>query len=128
MSLELLEIIMLLSLLITTGAIAGLAAGIMGIGGGAVFVPVFFQMFHYLGIDPAVSTHLAVGSSLAIIIPTSIQSLRAHHAKGAVDMDLLKKWALPVLLGVLLGTLVASYVSSEILRAIFTCIVTVVSV
>lgn len=128
MSLETIEIISLLGILVSTGLIAGLAAGIMGIGGGAVLVPVFFQIFNYLGIDPSVSMHLSVGSSLAIIVPTSIQSLRAHHAKGAVDVDLLKKWALPVLGGVILGTLVASYVSSDVLRTIFAAIVLVVSI
>jgi len=91
MSLEALEIISLLGILVATGLIAGLAAGIMGIGGGAVLVPIFFQIFNYLGIDPSVSMHLSVGSSLAIIVPTSVRSLMAHHAKGAVDVGLLKK-------------------------------------
>ena len=71
-----------------SGVVSGLLAGIFGIGGGAVVVPVFYQVFGLFGVDESVSMHLSVGSSLAIIIPTSIRSLFGHRARGVVDMAL----------------------------------------
>ena len=105
--------------IIAAGVVSGLLAGIFGIGGGAVLVPVFYQVFGLFGIDDSVRMHLAVGSSLGIIIPTSIRSFMAHRARGAVDMALLKSLAIPVPLGVALASLVAASVSSEGLRIIF---------
>ncbi len=105
--------------IVAAGVVSGLLAGIFGIGGGAVLVPVFYQVFGLFGIDDSVRMHLAVGSSLGIIIPTSIRSFMAHRARGAVDMALLKSLAIPVPLGVALASLVAASVSSEGLRIIF---------
>jgi uncharacterized membrane protein YfcA len=65
-------------------------AGLFGIGGGAILVPVFYQVFGLVGVDEAIRMHLSVGTSLAIIVPTSIRSFLSHKAKGAVDMELLK--------------------------------------
>ncbi|TKT79156.1 sulfite exporter TauE/SafE family protein [Aquamicrobium sp. LC103] len=101
------------------GVVAGLLAGIFGIGGGAVLVPVFYQVLGLLGVDESVRMHLSVGSSLAIIIPTSIRSFTAHKARGAVDMELLKSFLIPVPAGVVLASLTAAYISSESLRIIF---------
>ena len=72
--------------LIAAGIVAGFLAGLFGIGGGAVLVPVFYQMLGALGFDEAIKMHVAVGTSLAIIVPTSLQSFRKHKARGAVDM------------------------------------------
>lgn len=109
-----------------SGVISGLLAGIFGIGGGAVLVPVFYQFLTALGIDESVRMHLSVGTSLAIIIPTSIRSFTAHRARGVVDMDLLKSFLLPVPAGVVVASLVAASVSSGQLRAIFACIAVLV--
>ncbi len=108
------------------GLVSGLLAGVFGIGGGAVLVPVFYQVFGLLGVDDAVRMHLSVGSSLAIIIPTSLRSFQAHHTRGAVDMALLKSHLVPVPLGVVLATLTAAYISSEGLRAIFAVLTAIV--
>src|SRR5690606_30354807 len=105
-----------------SGVVSGLLAGIFGIGGGAVLVPVFYQVFQMLGVDEAVIMHLAVGSSLAIIIPTSIRSFTGHKAKGAVDMALLRKFMIPVPIGVILASVTAAYISSEGLRTVFAVI------
>src|SRR5690606_13850319 len=102
-----------------SGVVSGLLAGIFGIGGGAVLVPVFYQVFQLLGVDEGVIMHLAVGSSLAIIIPTAIRSFVSHKAKGAVDMELLGKFLIPVPIGVVLASLTAAYISSAGLRTIF---------
>ncbi|MCG6856801.1 MAG: sulfite exporter TauE/SafE family protein [Salaquimonas sp.] len=111
---------------IAVGGVAGLLAGIFGIGGGAVMVPIFYQALGYLGVDGTVRMHVAVGSSLAIIVPTSIRSFMAHRKHGAVDMDLLKSMALSVPAGVVLASLVAAHISSAGLRLIFACIAIVV--
>ncbi len=120
------EILAFASVAIAVGAVAGLLAGIFGIGGGAVMVPIFYQALGYLGVDESVRMHVAVGSSLAIIVPTSIRSFMAHLKHGAVDTELLKSMAIPVPVGVVLASLTAAYLSSASLRAIFACIAIVV--
>ena len=104
------------------GVVAGVLAGLFGIGGGAVLVPVFYQVFGLLHVDEAVRMHLSVGTSLAIIVPTSLRSFLSHKARGAVDLELLKSWILPVPLGVIAASLIAASVSSSGLRAIFAVI------
>lgn len=104
------------------GIVSGLLAGVFGIGGGAVLVPVFYQVLGLLDVDESVRMHVSVGSSLAIIVPTSIRSFMAHRARGAVDMALLKSLLVPVPLGVFLASLLAAYISSGGLRAIFAVI------
>ena len=106
-----------------SGVISGLLAGIFGIGGGAVLVPVIYQFLTILGVDESVRMHVAVGSSLAIILPTSLRSFAAHRARGAVDMALLKSFLIPVPAGVVVASLIAASVTSEQLRAIFAGIV-----
>lgn len=113
------ELIMFAVGLLATGIIAGVIAGLLGVGGGIVIVPVLFHIFTTLGIDESIRMHLAVGTSLGTIIPTSIRSVRAHHKKGAVDWALLKRWAFPMLLGVVVGTVLASYVDGQVLTGIF---------
>jgi uncharacterized membrane protein YfcA len=86
------EIVELGLLLIAVGALSGFLAGIFGIGGGAILVPVFYECFRLAGVPLEVRMPLCIGTSLAIIIPTSISSFRAHYARGAVDMEILKRW------------------------------------
>jgi uncharacterized membrane protein YfcA len=101
------------------GCLSGFLAGLLGVGGGIVVVPVLYHVLAAFDVDPALRAHIAVGTSLATIIPTSFQSIKAHHARGAVDGDLLKWWAPFVALGVLIGILLASVSSGTILTAIF---------
>src|SRR6201993_732652 len=98
------ELVELALLLVVVGALAGFLAGIFGIGGGAVLVPVFYECFRLAGVPLEVRMPLCIGTSLAIIIPTSISSFRAHYARGAVDMNVLRQWALAALVGVILGS------------------------
>src|ERR1700743_3643561 len=98
--LNLSELVELGLALIAVGALSGFLAGVFGIGGGAILVPVFYECFRLAGVALDVRTPLGVGTSLAIIIPTSIRSFRAHYARGAVDMKILRQWWLPVLVGV----------------------------
>ncbi|WP_112322130.1 sulfite exporter TauE/SafE family protein [Oceanibium sediminis] len=119
--------LLLVAALAATGLVAGVLAGLLGVGGGIVIVPVLFYIFTAMQVDPGVIMHLAVGTSLATIIPTSIRSVMSHHKKGSVDPALLRKWALPMLVGVLLGTAFASVVSSAALTLVFATIALIVS-
>ncbi|HTV71503.1 MAG TPA: sulfite exporter TauE/SafE family protein [Rhizobiaceae bacterium] len=102
-----------------SGVISGLLAGIFGIGGGAVLVPVFYQFLGALGVAEEVRMHIAVGTSLALIVPTSIRSFTGHKARGAVDMELLRSMSAAVIVGVILAAILAAYISSAELRTIF---------
>src|SRR5689334_11766030 len=95
------EVLELALLLIAVGALAGFLAGLFGIGGGAILVPVFYECFRLAGVPLEVRMPLCIGTSLAIIIPTSISSFRAHYARGAVDMAILKSWLTPLVIGVI---------------------------
>jgi uncharacterized protein len=114
-------------LLALTGVFAGVLAGLLGVGGGIVVVPVLYLLFSALGIDDDVRMHVAVGTSLAIIIPTSIRSLRAHAARGAFDNDIFRLWAPGMFLGAAMGSWAATLADFEVLTSIFGCIALLVS-
>jgi uncharacterized membrane protein YfcA len=118
------DLLPFIAALLAAGVVAGLLAGLFGIGGGAILVPIFFHVFGLLGISDAVRMHLALGTSLAIIVPTSIRSFMAHLKKnaGAVDVDLLKGWIIAVPLGTMIAVVVAAWSSSTELRIIFAVI------
>jgi uncharacterized membrane protein YfcA len=105
--------------LLAAGAVTGLLAGVFGVGGGAVVVPVLYELFRIMGVAEELRMPLAVGTSLAVIIPTSIRSFQAHKAKGAVDLTILRTWAVPVFIGVILGSLVARYAPAALFKAVF---------
>ena len=105
--------------LLVAGGITGLLAGLFGVGGGAVIVPVLYELFTTLGVPDDIRMPLCVGTSLAIIIPTSIQSFNAHRRRGAVDMSILRTWAIPAILGVILGSLVARFAPAELFKWVF---------
>ena len=113
------ELILLVVAMLLSGCIAGLIAGLLGVGGGIVIVPMMEVALSFLGIDPSIRMHIAVATSLAVIIPTSISSARAHHKRQAVDVALVKRWAMFVLVGALAGTYVAAQVHSRVLAAVF---------
>jgi uncharacterized membrane protein YfcA len=115
------------AVLLGTGLAAGVLAGLLGVGGGIVIVPVLFNLFPYLGIDETVRMHLAVGTSLATIVPTSIMSMRAHHKRGAVDWALLKSWGLAIAAGVAAGTVLGAYATGAVLTAVFATVAVVVA-
>ncbi len=111
--------IMLGLAMLLTGALAGVMAGLFGIGGGIVIVPVLELTLGFLEVDPAIRMHVAVATSLATIIPTSLASARAHHQRGSVDLQIVKRWWLFVLTGALVGTWIAAQVHSRVLAMIF---------
>lgn len=108
--------------LVIAGAISGLTAGMLGVGGGIVVVPVLYHVLSLIGVDESVRMHVAVGTSLATIIPTAFSSLQAHNKKGAVDWVLLRRWLVPMLIGVVIGSALAGIARGQTLSIIFVCV------
>ena len=110
-----------------TGLVSGTLAGLLGVGGGIVIVPILFNVFPFFDIEEAVQMKLAVATSLATIIPTSFVSARKHHATGTMDVALLRSIWLPMLAGVALGTFLAVWVRGEGLTAVFALVALLVA-
>ena len=105
--------------LLVSGVFAGLIAGLLGVGGGIVVVPVLYYALSLLGVDESVRMHIATATSLAVMIPTSLSSVRSHNKKGAVDRDQLKHWVVPMVAGVAVGAVLSGYASGKSLSLIF---------
>lgn len=105
--------------LLATGLVAGVLAGLLGVGGGIVIVPVLYHLFTLLGVDESVRMHVAVGTSLATIVPTSILSSRAHRRKGSLDPALIRQLLPWVVLGVGLGAVASGLLKGSALTAVF---------
>ncbi|MDE2375644.1 sulfite exporter TauE/SafE family protein [Bradyrhizobium sp.] len=116
------DVVELLLLLIAVGALSGFLAGLFGIGGGAVLVPVFYECFRLAGVPLEVRMPLCIGTSLAIIIPTSIRSCHAHYKRGAVDTEILRIWWLPIVAGVLAGSVIARHAPERLFKIVFVCV------
>lgn len=110
--------------LVVTGIFAGILAGLLGVGGGIVIVPVLFFLFQSFGVSPESAMLVATATSLATIIPTSISSIRSHTKRGHVDFHLLKRWAPFILIGVLAGSLLVTQVDGTWLTMLFGFIAT----
>ena len=113
------DIVWLVAILLVAGAATGFLAGLFGVGGGGVLVPVLYELFRVVDVPVDVRMPLCVGTSLAIIIPTSLRSFRAHLAKGAVDSDILRRWGVAVVVGVVVGSLVARYAPEQLFKIVF---------
>lgn len=113
------ELLPLVALLAATGVVAGFVAGMLGVGGGIVTVPVLEYFLRFAGVPEEYRLHIAVATSLAAIIPTSISSARTHHGKGAVDWPLAKSWGVPIVLGAILGGVAASHAPLAVLACVF---------
>ena len=101
------ELINLLAVLAVAAAVAGFMAGLLGVGGGIIMVPALYYAFTVLDFDIVTRMHLSVGTSLAIIIPTSIISTKTHMEYDAVDFKMVKSFGIFILLGVIAGTFLA---------------------
>jgi len=113
------EIINLLAVLAISAAVAGFMAGLLGVGGGIIMVPALYYAFTVLDFELATRMHLAVGTSLAIIIPTSIISTKTHMEYDAVDFKMVKSFGIFILLGVIAGTFLAVYLKTPTLVLFF---------
>ena len=107
------------AMLLGIGAIAGILAGLLGVGGGIVLVSAFYYAFSALGYESPQLMQMCLATSLATIIVTSLRSVLAHSKKGAVDWDILKGWAPGIAAGAIVGVMVASTLRSTTLQAIF---------
>ncbi|PVZ72025.1 sulfite exporter TauE/SafE family protein [Pelagibaculum spongiae] len=110
--------------LVTTGIFAGVLAGLLGVGGGIVIVPVLFFLFQSFGVSAESAMLVATATSLATIVPTSISSIRSHHKKGNVDFDLLKRWTAFIFIGVLAGSWLVTRINGSWLTLLFGVIAT----
>lgn len=122
------EFSLLLVAMMLAGIAGGLLAGLLGVGGGIVIVPVLDVTFAALGVDETYRVHMAVATSLATIIPTSISSARAHHRRGAVDLEVLRRWLVWIAVGALLGIAISAVVSGAALAGVFAVVAFVAAV
>lgn len=122
------EVLILAAGLAVAGVMAGFLAGLFGIGGGAILVPILISVFPIVGVDPTVVAHMAVGTSLAIIIPTAVRSYRSHRSRGAGNEELLKRWVFWVPFGVVVASLIVGDVSGNVLRSVFAAIALIIAI
>jgi uncharacterized protein len=111
---------------VVAGVATGVLAGVFGVGGGAIVVPVLYELFRLLGVSDAVRMQLCIGTSLAIILPTAWRSYRAHKAHGAVIPEVLGVWTLPTVAGVVLGSVIATVAPSAIFKLAFVLIAAII--
>ena len=111
----------------TLGAITGIFAGLFGIGGGGIMVPVLTFIFVKLAFPAEHIVHLALATSMAAIVPTAIASLRAHHARGAVLWPVVAKITPGILLGTFAGTFLAAYLPTKTLAIFFSLFMAIIA-
>ena len=109
--------------MVLTAVPVGFVAGLFGIGGGLITVPFLYYIFNTAGINQDYIMHLAVGTSFAIIIPTSTVSVMTHHKFKAVDFDIVKSYGIYVVLGVIFGTIFAASLKTKSLVLFFSIII-----
>ena len=117
--LDLPQLLLFALALALTGCLSGFLAGLLGVGGGIIVVPILYLLFPALGVAEEIRMHLAVGTSLATVIPNAITSARSHHAKGSLDLDLLRKLGPPIIAGVVGGSIFGGKSSGQVLMLIF---------
>jgi uncharacterized protein len=127
MTIPLGELAWLVLAVIAAGVATGLLAGVFGVGGGGVVVPVLFEIFRLYGVPDAVRMQLCIGTSLAIILPTAWRSYRAHQARGAVIPEVMRLWTVPLVVGVLVGSAIAGVAeSSAVFKLAFIAIAAII--
>lgn len=122
------DLVWLAAAVLAAGIVTGILAGLFGIGGGAVIVPVLFEVFRVLGVAKEVRMQLCIGTSLAIIVPTTLRAYRAHRERGLVIPYVLRSWAVPAIAGVALGSLAAAIAPAGLFKAAFALIAGIIAV
>ena len=122
------ELAFIAAMIIVGGIVTGMLAGLFGIGGGAVSVPVLYEVFRVLAVPEEVRMQLCVGTSIAIILPTTIRSYLTHRAKGAVLPEIMHLWALPAVIGVAFGSIIAVFAPSAVFKIVFVLIASMIAV
>jgi uncharacterized membrane protein YfcA len=121
------EIAWLAASVIAGGVVTGILAGLFGIGGGAVIVPVLYEIFRLLGVPDSIRMQLCIGTSLAIIVPTTLRSYHTHKMRGVVLSDVMRRWALPSMAGVAVGSVLAAIAPADIFKATFVVIASAIA-
>ena len=113
------ELFVLAAAIVIGGIVTGVLSGLFGIGGGAIIVPVLYEIFRVLDVPDAVRMQLCVGTSLAIILPTSIRSFLAHRSKGNLPVEILRVWAPPIVIAIVIWAAIAAFVPSYVFKLVF---------
>jgi uncharacterized membrane protein YfcA len=113
------EIVLLALWILGAGVLVGIFAGLFGIGGGAVIVPVLYEVFRVLDVPEDVRMQMCIGTSLAIIVPTTVRSYIAHKKRGAVIPEVVRIWTAPAIIGVAIGSVAATYAPSAVFKVAF---------
>jgi uncharacterized membrane protein YfcA len=121
------ELLLLAAAIMAGGVVAGVLAGLFGVGGGMVVVPVLYEVFGLLGVPDAVHMQLCIGTSLAIMAPTNIRSYLAHRAAGAVLSDVVRQWTPGVLVGIAIGSGIATLAPSPVFKIAFAVIAGIIA-
>jgi uncharacterized membrane protein YfcA len=121
------ELSWLAAAIVLSGVVTGILSGLFGIGGGAIIVPVLYEVFRALDVPEEVRMQLCIGTSIAIIVPTNVLSYQAHRAKGAVMRDIVRRWALPAIVGVAVGSALAAIAPAPLFKIAFVLIAGVIA-
>jgi uncharacterized membrane protein YfcA len=113
------ELAWLALLIVVGGAVTGILAGLFGIGGGGIIVPVLYEVFGFIQVPEDLRMQLCIGTSLAIIVPTTIRSYQAHKKKGAVIQEVMRMWSIFAVVGVVIGSWIASFAPSTVFKLAF---------
>ena len=122
------EIVLLALWIAGAGILVGILAGLFGIGGGAIIVPVLYEVFRALEVPEDVRMQMCIGTSLAIIIPTTLRSYLGHKKKGAVISDVVRVWVLPAVAGVAIGSVIASFAPAAVFKIAFIIFISFISI
>src|SRR3954468_6491250 len=121
------ELAWLAAIIVAGGAVAGFLAGLFGIGGGAIIVPVLYEVFRIIGVPDEIRMQLCIGTSLAIIVPTTIRSYVAHRARGAVMPEIMRAWMIPTVVGVAAGSGFATFAPPAVFKIAFIGLAAIIS-
>lgn len=121
------ELAWLAAAIVAGGVVSGFLAGLFGIGGGAIIVPVLYEVFRVIGVPDEIRMQLCIGTSLAIIIPTTIRSFVAHRARGAVMPDVLRIWMIPMVAGVGFGSVLATFAPQSVFKIAFIILAAIIA-
>jgi len=121
------ELLILAVAILAGGVVAGLLAGVFGVGGGVVVVPVLYEVFRVLGVPDAVHMQLCIGTSLAIMVPTNIRSYRAHRASGAVLTKVVRQWTPGIIVGIAVGSAIATVAPSAVFKIAFVVVAAIIA-
>jgi uncharacterized protein len=121
------ELLWLIALIVAGAVLTGILAGLFGIGGGGIIVPILYEVFGALGVPADVRLQLCVGTSIAIIVPTNIRSFMAHRKRGVVLMEVVRLAAIPAIIGVGVGSAIAAFAPAAVLKLAFVVIASVIA-